>query len=68
MSKKFNAIESLWYRDVKTFPVVARPQIGVSHYQGILQEIRSAWWQPPLLVNECLVRMVMSWTPEGKFK
>jgi len=27
----------------------------------ILQEIRSAWWQPALLMNECLVSMIMSW-------
>jgi len=35
MSKKFNATESLRYKGVATFLVVARPQIGVSRSQWI---------------------------------
>ena len=34
------------------------------HVSVILQKIGSAWWQPVLLINECLVSMIMSWIAE----
>ena len=60
-ARNFNATESLWYKGVVGL------QIGFSR-SVILQEIRSAWWQLALLMNECSVWMVASWIAEEQMK
>jgi len=63
MNKKFNATGSLWYKVVAIFSSDDKTIDWNFQFSVILQELRSEWWQPTLLVNEYLVCLDM-WIAE----
>ena len=64
MSKKCNAIESLWYNVAAKFSKSGEATDWSFQLSVVLQEIRSASSQPTLIVNECLVRLGILWIAE----
>jgi len=66
ISKKLNATENLCYnyKCAATFSSGGETTDWSFQLSVILQEIRSAWWQLALLMNECLVWLGMSWIEE----
>jgi len=54
--------------DVETFSSGSETTYWSFQGSVILQEICSAWWQPALLKNKCLLSMIMLWIAEDQIQ